>query len=174
MEIVQQEAQSDEERAAAELESIRLLGTFSSSASSGIIALVEGEKQRILIGERAAGWEVESVGPVSAVLRNGVRAETLELMRQNQDQTPDADPDSGSAEDSSGQLSAAQVALGAEPEPPEPEAREQEPKRAPQRKPKKPAEAAVKGSAPSGLGFGGAQGGLPPGYFSGEASREGQ
>jgi len=58
---------------------IELRGIFDGEGATGIIAVVKGERYRILLGEEAAGWQLVSVGPRSAVVQAGKRREELQL-----------------------------------------------------------------------------------------------
>ena len=65
------------------LENVKLLGVFGSANSVGIIALVEGEKQRILAGDKILGWELKSVEGSRAQFTEGLRSAELELKLAN-------------------------------------------------------------------------------------------
>jgi hypothetical protein len=67
---------ASEKVAAAELKDFKLQGVFGSGDTAGIIALVKKKKQRILLGEEVAGWQLESVSPDHVVLvSDGKRTE---------------------------------------------------------------------------------------------------
>ena len=68
---------------AGSLGKVKLLGVFGSAGSVGIIALVEGEKQRILAGEKILGWELKSIEGGRAQFMEGTRSEELELKLAN-------------------------------------------------------------------------------------------
>jgi len=63
------------------LNGVKLVGVFGAGKEAGIIALVNGEKQRILVGETLAGWTVDSIRPTGSELRRGGQRETLTLQR---------------------------------------------------------------------------------------------
>jgi hypothetical protein len=73
------EAAEPEEVASAELKDVKLQGVFGSGETAGIIALVKGKKQRILQGEKLAGWTLESVSPDRVLLANDGRLMELQL-----------------------------------------------------------------------------------------------
>lgn len=64
-----------------ELKSVKLVGLFGSGAQAGIIALVKGQKRRILLGDVVEGWTLKSIRPSELVVVNGERTETLVLER---------------------------------------------------------------------------------------------
>jgi hypothetical protein len=64
-----------------ELDEIKLVGVFGGGDSAGIIALVKGNKRRILLGENLDGWTLKSVEASECVLTRGARRETLTLQR---------------------------------------------------------------------------------------------
>jgi hypothetical protein len=66
---------------AGELKGIELVGLFGSGDQAGIIALVKGEKRRILLGDVVEGWTLKSISPSELVVTNGDRTETLALQR---------------------------------------------------------------------------------------------
>jgi hypothetical protein len=77
-------AASDEAPAASEaksgdLKKVKLLGTFGGEETGGIIALVNGKQQRILIDQKALDWTLESVASDRAVFNNGTQSEELVL-----------------------------------------------------------------------------------------------
>lgn len=61
------------------LQGVKLLGLFGSGDQAGIIALVKGQKRRILLGEAVEGWTLASITPTALVVANGERTETLVL-----------------------------------------------------------------------------------------------
>ncbi len=65
--------------AARELREIKLLGVFGSEDTTGIIAMVQGKKKRLMLGESHKGWTLDSVKPNEVVFGDGVRTETLVL-----------------------------------------------------------------------------------------------
>ncbi|MEE4144974.1 MAG: hypothetical protein V2I26_09250 [Halieaceae bacterium] len=72
---------ADPKNKAGELKGVKLVGLFGSGEQSGIIALVKGEKRRILLGDAIEGWTLKSVSPLQLVVANGERTETLALER---------------------------------------------------------------------------------------------
>ncbi|RLA49013.1 MAG: hypothetical protein DRR04_03415 [Gammaproteobacteria bacterium] len=62
-----------------QLKEVKLLGIFGSGNTAGIIALVKGQKQRILQGESVAGWTLDVVESNRVVLVEGGRREKLVL-----------------------------------------------------------------------------------------------
>ena len=64
-----------------ELSDVKLLGLFGSGKQAGIIALVQDQKRRILLGDTVQGWIIESITPFALVLSNGERSETLVLQQ---------------------------------------------------------------------------------------------
>ena len=64
-----------------ELSDVKLLGLFGSGKQAGIIALVQDQKRRILLGDTVQGWTIESITPFALVLSNGERSETLVLQQ---------------------------------------------------------------------------------------------
>jgi hypothetical protein len=75
------ETQEEPKGKAGELKGVKLVGVFGSGERAGIIALVKGKKQRILVGERLEGWTLESIEAGEIVLANGQRSESLTLQR---------------------------------------------------------------------------------------------
>ena len=67
---------------------IKLVGIFGGGESAGIIALVNGKKRRILLGENVEGWSLDSVARNEAVFADGARRETLILQAQEYIVTP--------------------------------------------------------------------------------------
>jgi len=65
-----------------ELKKIKLVGIFGAGESAGIIALVQGKKRRILVGEVVEGWSLDSVARNEAVFADGHRRKTLILLPQ--------------------------------------------------------------------------------------------
>jgi hypothetical protein len=61
---------------------IKLVGIFGGGDSAGIIALVNGKKRRILLGESVEGWSLDSVARNEVVFADGARRETLILQAQ--------------------------------------------------------------------------------------------
>ncbi len=64
-----------------ELEGVKLLGLFGSGKQAGVIALVQDQKRRILLGDTVEGWTIESITPHTMVVSNGERSETLALQQ---------------------------------------------------------------------------------------------
>lgn len=79
-EEVPQESSEDE---AGNFEDVKLMGVFGSGDSVGIIALVAGEKQRILRGQELKGWKLASVKEGKARFRSGPGRQELELKHAN-------------------------------------------------------------------------------------------
>ncbi|MBE9538073.1 MAG: hypothetical protein IMF06_03270, partial [Proteobacteria bacterium] len=44
-----------------ELDKVKLLGIFGEGDSAGIIALVKGNKKRILLGDKVVGWTLDAI-----------------------------------------------------------------------------------------------------------------
>lgn len=57
-----------EEEKSGDLKGVQLVGVFGVGESAGIIALVQGKKQRILRGEKLLGWTLQSVEPTRIIL----------------------------------------------------------------------------------------------------------
>ena len=72
---------AEPEAKAGELKGVKLVGLFGSGERAGIIALVKGQKRRILLGDAIEGWTLKSVTPFELVVANGERTETLVLER---------------------------------------------------------------------------------------------
>jgi hypothetical protein len=72
---------AEPEAKAGELKGVKLVGLFGSGEQAGIIALVKGEKRRILLGDVVEGWTLKSVTPFELVVVDGDRTETLALER---------------------------------------------------------------------------------------------
>ena len=66
-----------------ELQGVQLVGLFGSGEQAGIIALVKGEKRRILLGDTVEGWTLKSITPYELVVSDGERTETLALLAGN-------------------------------------------------------------------------------------------
>jgi len=64
-----------------ELSNVKLLGLFGSGKQAGVIALVQDQKRRILLGDTVEGWTIESITPFALVVSNGERSETLVLQQ---------------------------------------------------------------------------------------------
>jgi hypothetical protein len=64
-----------------ELSGVKLLGVFGSGKQAGVIALVQDQKRRILLGDTVEGWTLESITPHTLVVSNGERSETLALQQ---------------------------------------------------------------------------------------------
>jgi hypothetical protein len=67
--------------AARELQEIKLLGVFGSEQSTGIIALVKGEKTRLMRGDSHKGWTLESVKANEVTFSDGISVEILVLKK---------------------------------------------------------------------------------------------
>lgn len=72
---------SEPQAKAGELKGVKVVGLFGSGDRAGIIALVKGQKRRILLGDEVEGWTLKSVAPFELVVANGGRTETLSLER---------------------------------------------------------------------------------------------
>ena len=75
-----------------ELDKIKLLGIFGVGDSAGIIALVQGDKKRILLGDKMVGWTLESISGGHAVFTNGGRSQNVILARSNNPVAPPTKP----------------------------------------------------------------------------------
>ncbi len=64
-----------------ELKNVKLVGLFGSGEQAGIIALVKGKKQRILLGDAVEGWTLKSITQSELVVANGSQTKTLALQR---------------------------------------------------------------------------------------------
>ncbi len=62
-----------------ELDTVKLLGVIGSGDSAVVIALVKGQKKRILLGDKVIGWTLESVQQGQAVFTGNGRSRTLKL-----------------------------------------------------------------------------------------------
>jgi hypothetical protein len=62
-----------------ELAKVKLLGVFGGGDTAGVILLVEGKKQRLLIGESVKKWKLKSVDLNEAKFSSGGKQETLVL-----------------------------------------------------------------------------------------------
>jgi hypothetical protein len=62
-----------------ELDTVKLLGVIGSGESAVVIALVKGQKKRILLGDKVVGWTLESVQRDQAVFTGSGRSQTLKL-----------------------------------------------------------------------------------------------
>ena len=65
------------------LETVRLLGVFGGGETRGIIALVNGEKERILLGDKVVGWKLDSVSADKAVFTRDGQTRMLGLVTSN-------------------------------------------------------------------------------------------
>lgn len=72
---------AEPEAKAGELKGVKLVGLFGSGEQAGIIALVKGQKRRILLGDVVEGWTLKSVTPFELVVVDGDRTKTLALER---------------------------------------------------------------------------------------------
>ncbi len=61
------------------LDKVKLLGIFGVGDSTGIIALVEGKKKRILLGDKVVGWSLDSIDRNEAVFVAGGQTQKLTL-----------------------------------------------------------------------------------------------
>lgn len=77
---LREDVQSGQEEVG-ELREVKLVGVFGTGAEAGIIALVNGKKRRILLGESIAGWKLDSINAIGGQFSNDGRRETLTLQR---------------------------------------------------------------------------------------------
>ena len=78
-EPVVEEAAPQQSAPATALDEVQLVGIFGVGDSAGIIALVQGKKQRILRGEDLSGWTLEVVEPGRVVFSSGDNKRDLVL-----------------------------------------------------------------------------------------------
>ena len=64
-----------------ELDKVKLLGIFGAGDSAGIIALVKGNKKRILQGDKVVGWTLDSIDGGQAVFMEDGQSKRLTLER---------------------------------------------------------------------------------------------
>jgi len=64
-----------------ELDKVKLLGIFGVGESTGIIALVQGKKKRILQGGKVVGWTLDSIDGDQAVFVESGQVQNLTLER---------------------------------------------------------------------------------------------
>jgi hypothetical protein len=62
-----------------ELKEIKLVGIFGAGDSAGIITLVQGKKQRILLGEEIGGWKLDAIEQDQAEFSSGGRTRKLTM-----------------------------------------------------------------------------------------------
>jgi len=62
-----------------ELDKVKLLGIFGAGDSAGIIALVKGNKKRILLGDKVVGWTLDAIERDQAVFVDGGQSQNLAL-----------------------------------------------------------------------------------------------
>ena len=63
------------------IDKVKLKGVFGSGDSAGIIALVDGSKRRIRVGDTVEGWTLVAVKPDRGIFENAGRRRTLVLKR---------------------------------------------------------------------------------------------
>lgn len=63
------------------IDKVKLKGVFGSGDSAGIIALVDGRKRRIRVGDTVEGWTLVAVKPDRGLFENDGRKSTLVLKR---------------------------------------------------------------------------------------------
>ena len=102
---------SEPQAKAGELKGVKVVGLFGSGERAGIIALVKGQKRRILLGDEIEGWTLKSVAPFELVVANGGRTETLSLERGSvksapADKSAGKKKSNGSAQGRTGQVKA--------------------------------------------------------------------
>ena len=61
------------------LDKVKVLGVFGSGGSAVIIALVDGKKKRISLGDKVVGWTLDSIDRGRAVFSENGRSQTLAL-----------------------------------------------------------------------------------------------
>ncbi|MFT5709812.1 MAG: hypothetical protein ACI8QT_000499 [Halioglobus sp.] len=64
-----------------ELDAVKVLGVIGSGNSAVVIALVKGQKKRILLGDKVVGWTLESVKLGQAVFTDSGQSQTLTLKK---------------------------------------------------------------------------------------------
>ena len=64
------------------IDNVKLRGVFGSGDSAGIIALVDGKKQRIRVGDEVNGWTLVAVKPDRGVFESDGRKRALVLERK--------------------------------------------------------------------------------------------
>lgn len=62
-----------------ELDAVKVLGVIGSGESAVVIALVKGEKKRILLGGKVVGWTLESTRNGEAMFTSSGRSQSLKL-----------------------------------------------------------------------------------------------
>jgi len=62
-----------------DLKEVHIVGIFGVGEDAGIITLVKGKKQRILLGEEIEGWTLDAIKPDRAILKNKGRTQGLQL-----------------------------------------------------------------------------------------------
>jgi hypothetical protein len=62
------------------LEGVQLLGLFGSGETAGIIAIIDQQQRRVLLGGQVAGWTLDSIQRNSVEFTNGDRREKLVLL----------------------------------------------------------------------------------------------
>ena len=63
------------------IEGVKLVGMFGDGDSAGIILIVKGKKQRIMLGEKVESWTFDAVEPGRVIFTSGGRREALELQK---------------------------------------------------------------------------------------------
>jgi type II secretory pathway component PulC len=64
------------------IDNVKLLGVFGAGDSAGIIALVKGKKQRVMVGDSVEGWKLEKVELDRAVFRKAGIGREVKLNRK--------------------------------------------------------------------------------------------
>ncbi|WP_116367405.1 type II secretion system protein N [Parahaliea mediterranea] len=91
------EEEAPEPKKAGGLPGIKLLGVFGSGDHQGIIAVVKGKQQRLLLGDDVSGWSLGAIEPDRAVFESGGRREEVPLKRNMTITAEAVNPSGGSA-----------------------------------------------------------------------------
>jgi hypothetical protein len=65
------------------LEKVKLVGLFGSGETAGIIAIIDQQKRRVLLGGQVEGWTLDSIQRNTVEFTNGARREKLVLLPEN-------------------------------------------------------------------------------------------
>jgi hypothetical protein len=63
------------------LDKVELRGIFGGGDSAGIIALVKGEKKRVMLGDKVVGWKLDSIDGASVTFVDKGKSKRLSLVR---------------------------------------------------------------------------------------------
>ena len=63
------------------IQGVKLVGMFGDGDNAGIILIVRGKKQRIMVGQEVDSWTFESVEPGRAIFTSAGKREVLELQK---------------------------------------------------------------------------------------------